>query len=261
MVNDLAVPVHQIHVPPVGAGVHLGKQLLDAAEIHVYQQNAPAGAAAGVQLHHPAQGNDPVIAVAVFLKQILHMRDGKVQVLDLGIGRQKPVLGRHVHLPFQVGHRGRADELPVRRKAGDADEVVLVGLIEETHLGVQRIFPQIGLLDARIIHGVRHPHHVADVRLRTQAHLIHQLLIVLGGQLPGVGRKPGVQAEPQQAHAQHGHHGKGDGQQQLNAPLPVNTYDFFTKLPVSFSHGTPVLTLPLLSCPSGIWTGKCRTAS
>ena len=161
MVNDLPVPIHEVDIFFGNILIGFFQKLLDAAVIHIYQKDALHGISVICQFHTPAQRNDPVITVGRIVKEVLYMGDGKMKVFQLAYRILKPLLPEHGNARLDIGNRRCCHQLSVTGIAGNADKIVLIGLVKKIHLLIQSIDSQILILNDTVIHGIGDPPHVS----------------------------------------------------------------------------------------------------
>ena len=172
MVNDLPVAVHEVDILLGNVLVDLFQQLLDTAVVHIYQKDTLHRAAVVGEFHGTTQGNDPVITVGGVVKKVLHMGCGKVKVFQLIHCVLKPLLVRDRNSCFHVSDGSRRHEAAVPRIAGNAHQIVLVGLVEKIHLLIQPLGGQVLVLDDTVVHGIGDPAHAPQVILQADGRLV-----------------------------------------------------------------------------------------
>ena len=215
MVDDLSVAVHEIDV--IGGIIHVRfvQKLLDAAVIHVHQQHAQRGISVSRQLHRLTKGDHPVIAKIDFIKKILHMRRGKVNIFHLPHCLFKPFLMNHIDVLLLSGHRSRRHQLTAVCIACNADQIPLVRLVQKIHLLIQGVPGKIFVLDDTVIHGVRDTAHTPQVRLQINCRLVKNLLPTLAhGMLDRI-YKAIVQRNTKRSHTNRRNDGKRDRDRHL----------------------------------------------
>ena len=222
VVDDLAAVVDEIEVAPV-VQLHVLADLLDAVKAHVQQQHTAFDAAAPGELHVPAQGYHPPVALVHVRPEVLHMGRGKMQVFDLVHGLDEPVLPLGGDAVFQRAQRRGGDQLPVLGEHGHGDDGIPVAGVEELQRRGQAVLVQVDVLDDVIVGGVRNAHHAPEVRVQVPVHLGEELLAVF--RLLGVGGvgKAQKQGQSHEHHAHHSHGGERQRQDHLDAAAAVES--------------------------------------
>ena len=87
----------------------------------------------------------------------------------------KPLLVRDRNSCFHVSDGSRRHEAAVPRIAGNAHQIVLVGLVEKIHLLIQPLGGQVLVLDDTVVHGIGDPAHAAQIILQIDCCLFQQL--------------------------------------------------------------------------------------
>ena len=201
MIDDLAVPVHQIHIPGV-LFICLVKNLLDRAVIHIDKQDSPSGVPHICKLHAPAQGDYPRILVVAALKNVLDMRRGKMQILNLLSCLHKPLLLFQINRLLSRGDRPCCQNRTILRHTDNTDKIVLIFLIQQVHLLVDGLLGQVFIFDDIVIHEIGDVHHITDVAVQVPADLFQHLFVVFQSHLPCVANKLCIERN---SHEQHTH--------------------------------------------------------
>ncbi|MPN53953.1 hypothetical protein SDC9_201622 [bioreactor metagenome] len=94
------------------------------------------------------------------------MRGRKMQVFDLLYRRAEPPLLAGRHPVFQRGKRRCRNQRAVVCKHGDGYERTAVVFVQQAHRIVKAVLLKVGIFDDAVIHGVRRPHHAAQVRVQ-----------------------------------------------------------------------------------------------
>ena len=100
-------------------------------------------------------------------------------VLRLFQRRQKPVLLRHIHICLDTGRRSGLHQAPILRKQGDIVHIVLIAVIQEHQLVIDRLRSQIRILHRAVIQRIRQLHHGPKIRLHRPRRLSDQALVLL----------------------------------------------------------------------------------
>ena len=173
------------------------------------------------------------------------MRRGKMHVLHLSRRLRKPFLIHDVEVVLLRGNRRRRNQSSVVGIAGDADQIVLVRLIEKVHLLIKRVRRQILVLNNAVVHGVGNTPHVAQIPLQIDCRLVQQLLRALRRHIFHFIDKTVVQGNPQNTHTDDRYNRKRQCNRHLNG-LRLDVFfqegsDLLPPLFYSFSH--PLCTL------------------
>ena len=144
-----------------------------------------------------------------------------MQVLDLSLRGEEPLLPLRGNAVFQGGKRGNRNQLPLLRKNRNRHQHVPVPLVEQVQLGINRVGLQVYPLDDPVIGRIRHPHHAAQVGIEVQVDLRHHPLAALGELMVGRNRKPQEQRQAKKDHASHRDRCKREGKDHLDARSAV----------------------------------------
>ena len=107
------------------------------------------------------------------------MKFRKMQIFHFIPGIGKPALFCNIHIFLYTAYRGRTDQLSIFRKTGYTYQTVLIHLIKEIQFLRDIVCFHIYLLDHIIVHGIRNPHHITQIIIQINLHLIDQLTIII----------------------------------------------------------------------------------
>ena len=252
VIDHLPVLPHQVGVTgvPVSGVV---ENLLNAGEVDVQQQHALAHLSILRQLHRSGQGYHPAVAAVRVIKQVLHMGQGEVEVLDFVQGLPEPRLIFCRLGLLLLGCRGTGQHVSLRVQNDNAHQQILVGVVQQLNLLPNVIHRQVMLFDHPIVGRLGHPHHVLQVHVQVQSNLFHQTGVVLLHHGLRRGEKAGVQHNPHQCHGHQGDAGKGqsDGILDVLAAKPLQPVGQYLLNPPHL-HSSPSY--------SGTSWGRPRTA-
>ena len=133
-----------------------------------------------------------------------------MQVLRFVHCQIKPGLFPHIHSFFHGRYGSRADKASVPLEQREADQIILVGLVQKGHFAVQAVPGHVLVFDRVIVHGVADPSHRGQVVFHVGLRLVHQLFHALCHHGPRAQRKSLVQRKTQEHHKKDRDDGKGD---------------------------------------------------
>ena len=151
-----------------------------------------------------------------------------MHVLHLSRRLRKPFLIHDVEVVLLRGNRRCSNQSSVVGIAGDADQIVLVRLIEKVHFLIKRVRRQILVLNNAVVHGVGNTPHVAQITLQIDCRLVQQLLRALRRHIFHFIDKTVVQGNPQNTHTDDRYNRKRQCNRHLNG----------LRLDVFFQEGT-----------------------
>ena len=99
----------------------------------------------------------------------------KVKIFQLILRIDKPVLQCDCHISFLICDRRRLHQLAIVCIAGDADQIVLVGLIQQGHFLIHTLLFQVFVFNDTVIHRIGDPAHTAQIILQIDCCLFQQL--------------------------------------------------------------------------------------
>ena len=245
MINNVAASIAQIIVLSVLVAVDLLQNLSNRGVIHIYQKDTRFGDLAVCNVYRTGKRNNPVIAVRGIVKQILNVRRGEMHVLDPAQRSDEPGLLRHIRFCFLRDHRNRSNETPASIIKSDADEPVLIGFIDQTHLSFQRRVGDIILCNDIEVHRIRNAAHTDEIILQILLCLLHDALRILDDGFMRRQRKTAVQEHTCNQQQRNGHDHKGRHDRHLNAsrlqrteivPEPSALYSSVRILFFPYSH-------------------------
>ena len=169
----------------------------------------------------------------------------------------KPFLGRNRRILFFICHRCRLNELSVVRITGNADQVILICLIQQRHFFVQIFIFQILILDHTVIHRIGNPSHAAQIILQIDRCLLQQLAGVFLHQRLFFSGKLFIKQHAQKTQTAY----RDDRKRQCDRHLYASCAHIFSGTLRYFSEPASDLIHVLLTSPLCISTGILHTAS
>ena len=99
-----------------------------------------------------------------------------MKVLHLSDRIDKPFLPHNIQIAFLICDRSCRYQISLIRVTGNADQVILICLIEQIHFLIHRIHGKILILDDTVIHRIGNTAHIPKIGFQIDRGLVQKLL-------------------------------------------------------------------------------------